>query len=144
MPLMVHGRMILTPNKELDLTSLVVTTTPIEVPDDRVAVYALANVPLHRQLEIVDAWYWLWNGVRDRNLLDSQFAGSKVYSGAPIDDLTIPGRKTASVISFFTADDVVIGLGASVTGAFKGAVVPLESAFEKLREISLERYFKLN
>ena len=144
MPLMVHGQMLLTPNRELDLSSLVVTTTPIQVPANRVAVYALANVPMHRQLEIVDAWYWLWNGIRDRNLLDKQFAGSACYSGAPIDNLTIPGRKTASDVSFFGADDVVVGLGAGVTGSFKGALVPLESAFEKLREIALERYFKLN
>jgi len=140
MPLMVHGQ--ITPDNR-GITDIVVTETPIEVPDDRVAIYALANVGLYRNLEIVSGWGFLWNGVRDRNLLDDQFSGSKLYSGTNINKKGENDRRTASVIASFDADDIVIALGATVTGSIKGAVIPLQSAFETLTDAALE-WLKVN
>ena len=143
MPLMVHAQ-IDPVGKAIVAGTIVVTETPIEVPADRVAIYALANVPLYRQVEIVNAWQWLWNGVKDRNLLDVQFAGSTLYSGASVDNITASNRRTESTIASFDPEDIAIGMGATVTGLFKGAVVPLASAFEQLREAAMQGYFKLN
>jgi hypothetical protein len=119
-------------DKDLDPSTIVVSDTLIAVPADRIAVYAGDNVDLGRQNEIINGWKWLWTGVRDRNLLDVQFNGNVLYSGAAIDSLTEYNRRTASVVTSFTDDDIIIGLGNAVTGAAGGAIDQLKVAFDKL------------
>ena len=140
MPLMVHG--LITPDNR-GITDITVTETPIEVPVDRVAIYALANVGLYRNLEMVSGWGFLWNGVRDRNLLDDQFSGAILYSGTNINKKGENDRRTSSLIASFDPEDIVIGLGSTVTGSIKGAVVPLASAFERLIDTAME-WLKVN
>ena len=97
-----------------------------------------AAVEPHRQLEIINGWKWLWEGVRDRNLLDAQFKGAILISGAPINSLTALNRKTSSTTLDFGADDVFIALGVGVTAHRFGATQILDSGFQMLREFAKE------
>ena len=136
MPLMIHGAII--GNRSLDLTPIVVTTTSIELPADRIGVYALANVPLYRKLEITNAWRWLYNGIRDRNIL-RDFAAGNAYSGVNIFNIGVPNRRTAGDVATFTANDVVVGIGETARATLDNdAIEPLESAFFKLIQVGRE------
>jgi len=139
MPLQVTGTIV---GNELNLASIAVTTTPVEVAADEVAIYALAGVDLYRQNEIVNGWKWLFNGIRDRNLLDDQFNGVKCYSYSDINYLTEPDRRTSSALIDLGTDDIGVGIGEDVTALFHSSSTPLLSAFTDLIDAALERYFK--
>jgi hypothetical protein len=98
------------------------------------------DVETHRTLEMHNGWRWLWNGVRDRNLLDVQFVGSLLLTGANINSLTESNRRTSSDILDFATGDVWIGVGAGVsTGAIgRSANQMLDSGFRMLREYAKE------
>ena len=138
MPLMVYGELL----PDNSIKNIGITTTIREVAANEVAVYFGSAVSVHRQVEILGAWEMLWNGVRDRNLLDNQFFGNTLYSGVSIDSITEANRRTASSVASFNADDVMIGIDDTVSAALRGATVMYESAFEVLREKALEDYLK--
>ena len=98
------------------------------------------GVSPHRQLEIINGWKWLWEGIRERNLLDSQFVGSLLITGAPVNQLVTEFRKTSSIIGDFVAGDVLvsIGLGVSTGSIGRGATQMLDSGFRMLREFAKE------
>jgi hypothetical protein len=133
MTIMAHG-LISEPGAVL--SDIVVTGTAVEVPANRIAIYALANVPEYRQNEICNAWQFLLNGVRDRALLDIEpvpgFKGARVYSGVSIDKIGVPNRRTESTVASFNADDVAIGIGAEITTNRGGLTNHLESHFGAL------------
>lgn len=148
MSLMVHAAIN---NPGRVISDIIVTDTPIEVPTDSIAVYALANVLLHRQLEITNGWRALINFIRDRALLDRLntdsppgFNGFRVYSGQHIDFMGEGGdRRTSSDIAFFGADDIAVGIGAAVTGVpAAGLVTPIFAGFTKLIEQAHEQTLK--
>ena len=142
MAFMIHAQMNTTGDRQLiPSTITVVDGIATEVAADRIALYALDNVPTYRQLEIFTGWGFLYNGIRDRNLLDSQFAGSVLYSATNINKKGENDRRTASLLTSLTADDIVVGLGATVTGNIGGAINSLQSAFEKLAEAAKDRFF---
>ena len=136
MTLMATGEVV--SNRQLDKRSVVLTEVIAEVPANNIAIYAGSAVALYRQLEMVTGWQFLWNGVRDRNLMDVQFNGSVLYSGTDIDKKGENDRRTESVVASFTNDDVIIGIGLGATGEFGGAVLPLDSAFEQLIQFARE------
>lgn len=105
------------------------------------------DVPEHRAVEILNAWRWLWNGVRDRGLLDAQFVGAILITGVGIDHLNVTDRRTSSTVGDFATDDVLLTVGAGVaTGPDTGrtATNRLESGFAKLREYANENFFNVN
>ena len=138
MPLMVYGELL----PDHSIKNIGFTETLREVAANEVAIYFGASVSPHRQVEIMGAWAMLWNGIRDRNLLDNQFFGAVVYSGVSIDSITEANRRTESSVASFNADDVMIGIDDTVTAALRGATVMYESAFESLRDNALQLYLK--
>ena len=81
------------------------------VAADNIIIYVdLAS--LHRKLEIVEAWKFLYRGIRDRNLWpDVNFGpGNPIYSSVPIDSVTENQRQTANDPSILTGN-VAIGVG---------------------------------
>ena len=136
MPLMVTGEVV--SNRVLNKLDVVVTEVIIEVPANNIAIYAGSTVALRRQLEMVTGWNFLWNGIRDRNLMDVQFNGFILYSGTDINKKGENDRRTASDVVSFTDNDIIVGLGAGATGEFHGAVLPLDSAFEQLIQVAKE------
>ena len=139
MSLQARGTMV--PDREIS-NIIVSQGVAAEVGADEISIYALDSVLLHQQLEIFNAWRWLWNGIRDRALLDGSFTGNILYSGSNIFQLTEPDRRTSSVIAFFDDEDVVVGLGANVTMQILSAVTPLETGFTRLRNAALEQALK--
>ena len=136
-----QARGTMTPDREIS-NIIVSEGVAAEVAANEISIYALDTVPLHRQLEIFNAWIWLWNGIRDRALLDGPFTGNILYSGSSILQLTEPDRRTSSVIASFNDDDVVVGLGSGVTTQILSAVTPLETGFLRLRNAALEQFLK--
>jgi hypothetical protein len=125
------------PDESGDKNNIVYAAVNAEVTDDDINIYLGDDVDLGRMVEYSDGWTWLVNGVRERNLLDDQFKGSALYSQAPINRLTTPGRTTSSDFADITVDSVGIGIGVNVSTA--GMTAMLTAAFQQLRDHALER-----
>ncbi len=136
MTLMVTGDVV--SDRVLNKHTVVVTETIIAVPTNNMALYAGATVGLWRQLEMVTGWNFLWNGIRDRALMDVQFNGFILYSGTDIDKKGEFDRRTASDVISFTDNDIIVGVGAGASGEYAGAVLPLDSALEQLIQAARE------
>ena len=131
---------VILPNRELGAITL--TTAVLEVVDNNIALFVGDTVPKHRSVEIVEAWRWLWNGVRDRNILKT--FGGRTYSGSDINHLDEPDRRTSSDLIDFLDNDVFIGIGDQVAIQVGDAsIVYLETAFTQLRNFALENVFKV-
>jgi len=130
----------LLPNR--DPGSVTITTVVDDVLSNNIAIYTGATVSLHRQLEIFNAWWQLWYGIRDRNIMQ-QFAGI-VYSGMDIDHIGEGPRRTDSVLANFTDDDIIIGMGAGVCIDFHDAVETINSGYDRLINTVLETTFKVS
>jgi hypothetical protein len=60
------------------------------------SIYVATLVESHRKLEIVEAWRWLFNGLRDRYLVPNlAFGPGNIFTAAPIDSLTEFSRVTS-------------------------------------------------
>jgi hypothetical protein len=129
---------IITPGRQLQS----ITTSGIvdAVDDNGIAVYAGATVATYRQVEIVNAWKFLWNGVRDRNILQ-QFAGV-IYSGVDVEHIDENSRSTSATFGDFGDNDIFIGIGQLVVAEMLDYTVILETIFEQLRDTALEDTFK--
>ena len=136
MTLMVTGDVV--SNRALDKNSVTVSEIIIGVSANNMAIYAGADVGLYRQLEMVTGWNFLWNGIRDRSLMDVQFKGSVLYTGTDIDKKGEFDRRTESVVASFTDNDIIVGIGPGATEEFAGAVLPLDSALEQLIQVARE------
>lgn len=142
MPFMIHAEVdVAADQMQLLPATITVTETPIEVPVARIALYALSGVELHRQLEIFTGWEFLWNGIRDRNLLDSAYVGSLLYTYTDINKKGEADRRTSSLLVDLATTDIAVALGSSVTARASGAVLPLETAFDQLRGFAKSEYF---
>ena len=132
MSFMITGEVVA--NRQLDLSSVVITEILVEVVPDNIALYTGADVELRRQMEIVTGWEFLWAGVRDRNLLDvgNPFNGSILFTGTDIDKKGENDRRTESLIASLTDNDVILGIGLAATAEFGGATEHLQSAFTHL------------
>jgi len=126
--------------RELNRSTIVVSATNIEVAANNISIYAGATVDLARQVEIVNAWRWLWNGIRDRRLM--QTFGGVIYSGCDIEHIDENARLTSGVFATFGDNDVFIGVGQLVVAEWLEAVNPIETGFRLLREQALELNLK--
>lgn len=121
-----------------------------EVGADELALYALDTVPLYRQNEITNGWIALINFIRDRRLLDVDsgatppgFRGDRLYSGQDINSMGEGGdRRTASDVSFFTSDDIVVGIGANIAAVSPGLTTPILTAFVRMAQAGREQALK--
>jgi hypothetical protein len=138
---MIHANVVA--DGQIDPATIVVSDTIIPVPNGRIAIYAGSTVESHRFMEMQNGWSMLWRGVRDRNLLNAQFKGSVLYSGVDVNSCTENNRRTASVVTSFTNNDVIIGIAPDVSNNFSGAVLQLDVAFEKLRDVAKEQVFNV-
>jgi hypothetical protein len=133
-----------TPALDSTKQAMLYVPTGVEVTANQVALYVGDSVPLYRQVEIIEGWRWLYQGVAERNLLDegtgSTFPGALLYSGADIDNMTENDRRTSSVFGDFTATDVFIGMGTAVTAS--GDLESLHAVFTQLRQFALEATLK--
>ena len=136
MTLKVQGLML--PGREISTITVTAVVDAVEV--NSIAVYTGATVSESRQVEIIDAWQMLVNGIRDRNLM--QTFGGIIYSGVDIDDISEASRRTDSVLANFTDNDVIIGIGANVVGEFLDWVVMLETGFGVLSDQAQETTLK--
>ena len=130
---------VITPGRALQ--SVAVTTSLVEVPDNNVSLYVGATVGEYRATEILNAWRWLWAGVRDRNILQ-QFAGV-IYSGCDIDFLGEPSRITSATYGDFGDDDVFVGIGQLVVAEMLDYTLPIETAFQACSDRAQELQFKV-
>lgn len=131
------------PRQETVKQECVSTPIVLETPPDDISLYIGANiVGTARGVEIVNAWRFLFNGIKDRNLLDDQFKGALLYTYVDINDITANNRRTSSDLTGVTSDDVVIGLGLNVTA--KGQTQSLASGVERLIEYAMETTLKVS
>ena len=126
----------------------VVETDVLAAPGPSEIVIAIGDtVPEHRALEIMNGWEFLYEGIRDRGLLDDQFSGAILISGASVDSLTENNRRTSSTIGDFNDDDVLVGVGLNVAtegGLGRSATVMIDAGFRQLREYANENFFNKN
>ena len=123
---------------KLDMTYEAVGTVvaPIEI-----AIYAGDNISLSRQAELVNGWQWLYQGIKERNLLDgAPWQGAVLYTGSNINFLTANDRRTESDLATLTEDDVIVALGPNVTAT--GDTTSLQAAITQLIEFALEETLK--
>jgi hypothetical protein len=129
---------IITPGRQVQT---VTTSGTVDAVDDNgIAVYAGATVADYRQIEIINAWRFLWNGVRDRNIMQ-QFAGV-IYSGVDVEHIDENARTTSATFGDFGDNDIFIGIGQLVVAEFLDYTVILETAFQQLRDTALEDTYK--
>jgi hypothetical protein len=134
-----------TPDLDSTKQDMAVVGTGADVTTNQVAIYVGDNVPLYRQVEMIEGWRWLFQGVAERNLLDegsgSAFPGSILYTGSTIDTLmSTTDRLTSSTFADFTEVDVFIGMGTAVTAA--GDTESLHAVFTQLRQFAMEATLK--
>ena len=131
------------PDRQADKRSCVASSTVGSVspalPNECILLMG-DDVAPHRDIEMINGWRWLWNGIRDRDLLNpdvSPVSNGPLYSAAPIDSLTEYNRLTSwdSVVGI-TSEMVGIGIGINVF-ALRGTQM-VESAFTLLREFYRE------
>ena len=117
-----------------DFTTSNVLSNPAS---NEVKIHIADGVDIFRRVEILEGWRWLWNGIRDRALLDVQFKDARITSAVPVNDISIEARKTASDPTVIVdPGDIIISIGADVTN--DGATQKLESVFQSLRNFAKE------
>jgi hypothetical protein len=136
MTLKVQG--IITPGRQLQ--SITSSGVIDAVDDNGIAVYQGATVADYRQVDIINAWRMLWNGIRDRDIMQ-QFAGV-VYSGVDVEHIDKNSRITSATFGDFGDNDIFIGIGQLVVAEFFDYTVIIETVFQQLRDTALEDTYK--
>ena len=103
------------PAQEIPKSSRLSTEIALETPPDDISIYIGALVDPARVDEIVNAWKFLYHGIKERNLLDGQFISFPLYTYVDIDEITANNRRTSSDMTGLQVTDVVLALGSSVT-----------------------------
>ena len=135
-------------SKQGNKTSIVVVGTIAAATEGDVALYAGDSVALHRQVEILEGWRWLLNGLRDRNLIDGEMeiTDDSIYSASGIDHLNENERVTdwGDGVGFplITATRIGIGMSTSAQKA-AGMGVQLENAIMMLHDWARETGFAI-
>ena len=117
-----------------------VTNTPLDTPPAVISLYVGDLVPLYRQSEIKNAWKWLYESVKSRNLLDGPYSGAVLYTGVDINDITSSNLRTSSVLADFNTSDIILAIGLDVTT--RGDTNLLEAGFQQLIEFAAEETLK--
>lgn len=136
------------PDRQADKSQITLTVgepPALPVPDNEIALYVGDDVPLHRAVEILNGHRWLWNGLRDRSLLQATDAVTgHLYSASDIDELNENTRRTSwDDTTPVTASDIGVGVSHQVATGLD-ATNMVESAFQMLRDYLSENYFKVN
>lgn len=78
-----------------------------------ISLYLTDGISRHRKVEIMNAWKFLYDGIRDRNLWPfANFPAGPIYSSVPIDSVTESSRLTSADPGLvFLPNHVVIGIG---------------------------------
>ena len=118
--------------------AIVYEATETEAGPTEVKVVIGTGVPLRRQTEIFNAIDFLKNGIRERNLLDSQFRGFPLATAVNIDNITTANRRTASDLALVGFGPTDIGIAMGDTATNYPQVVMLETAIEMLKNILVE------
>ena len=95
------------------------------------------TVDFTRRMEILNAWRYLWNGIRERQF-DEGFIDNDLYSSMPIDAVGSPARKTSTSPTIMADGDVAIVVDAYLVQKGNNNVM-MENAFTQLRESAKER-----
>lgn len=84
----------------------------IQAPTGGIGIYIIDPAPIYRQVEIVNAWRFLYQGIRDRALWPSaNFGPGNLYSSVPIDSVTEEARLTAlNTGAVFLPNHIAIGI----------------------------------
>ena len=136
MALKVQG--IITPGRQLQT---ITTSEVIDAVDDNgIAIYQGATVADYRQVEIINCWKFLWNGIRDRDIMQ-QFAGV-VYSGVDADQIGENARITSATFADFGDNDIFVGIGQLVVAEFIDYTVIIDTVFGQLSDTALEDVYK--
>lgn len=94
------------------------------------------TVDLKRRVEIMEGLRWLYRGIVERDLF-TEFALSNIVTSCPLDDLSIPARKTQSDVSIVAAGDIAIGISLTLMDSSKGHG-SIETAHQQLRAAASE------
>lgn len=136
MTLMATGNVVA--DRQLDHSSVVVNELPIATIAGNISLYVGTGLSNARQVEIIESWLWLMQGIRERRLLNvgvpGTFYQSPLYTVVDINNRTTVNRRTSSLFTELTANDIGIGMSLEATGLFTGYVVPIETAFLQLIE----------
>jgi len=131
------------PNRQADKRSCVASQAVgavLPAAPDNCVIYLGDDVAMHRKVEIHEGLRWLWNGIRDRDLLNpatSQPGFGPLYSAAPVNRLVEEFRLTSwTDVSGINSTMIAIGIGNNLFG--EGATNMHESAFTMLREYLTE------
>lgn len=126
---------------------IVATGTIDAVPAGNVSVYADFD-ELYREVEIINGWRWLFNGIRDRNLLErtrNEAPGiGAIYSACPIDSLVEPSRETdwgGAGLVLIVPGTIAISVGIDV--AANVPFVVIENSIIQLMDSVRETHFAL-
>ncbi len=130
--------------KQVDPASFAITEVIAAVPANSIAIYTGSTVNESRQVEIMTGWRFLYNGLRDRNLINpgapGTFYGIPVYTGTDVDKKGEFDRRTESLVATLTNNDIILGVSGEASIAFRGATVNLEACLEQLiQHVSSER-----
>lgn len=139
-----HFTLTMLPGQQGWKPAVVETDLVAPVDPNDIAISFGDAVEEHRAVEIMNGWEWLWGGVRDRGLLNEQFVGAVLLTGAPINSLVDASRKTSSTGGDFDENDVFLSIGANIAADTNGATQMLDSGFRMLREYANENFFNVN
>ena len=121
------------PDRQADKREITVATVAADVASGEVSVLIGGSVQPHRAVEILNGWRWLWNGIRDRDLLTiTNGTSGPIYSYAQIDRLTEENRRTTWTGAVdIQVDDIAIAIHNDVAQQLR-ATNMIESAVAML------------
>lgn len=126
------------PNKEIGAYTITALVAPVAA--NSIMLSCGETVELTRQVEIMNAFKLLRDGIRDRQLM-STWVGV-IYSAVDIDEVTIANRRTSADTVPFTDNDVILGISAEVMADSNQYTVMLDTAFDFLADKTLEDTLK--
>jgi len=141
MTLQIHANLL--DNRQVNKADVVIEDVVAALPvAGSIRLYIGGSVAVHRQVEIMNGWKWLYNGIRDRSLvsIDNADIGA-LLTACDIDRLDEFNRKTSWGSLNVEATD--IGLGMAGDLYVVGATEVLEAGYIALWESYLERVGKV-
>jgi len=141
MTLQIHANLL--DNRQVNKEDVVIEDVAAALPaDGSLILYIGDTVAQYRQNEIMNGWKWLWNGLRDRSLVN--ISGGNIgalLSACDIDRLDEFNRKTSWGSLNVTGNDIGVGMGGECYVI--GATEVMEAGFIALWESYLERVGKV-
>lgn len=134
--------MTLSPNRQGSKLNITEAAVAAVIGANDIALYVMDSVSLHRQVEIINAWRFLFNGLRDRDIFNQFAKDSPIYSVVDADAISVASRRTSSQFTELLPNDIGIAIGGDIT-ELDARNLPetliFESAFAMLRDHARER-----